>query len=353
MSVRVLVVDDTVTYRKILSEIVDSIDGMELIGTAPNGKIALDKVRALSPSLVLLDINMPVMDGLMALQKIRESFPGTEVVMVSSESGISAVNTIRALRSGAVEFIRKPDSSDNDANREILKKRIEKVLPLVKKKQKQEPENRQEAATPPKITPVIKIKPVKPSILAIGVSTGGPEALHRVVPKLPASFPLPIAVVQHMPPVFTGALAAELNRKSALNVVEASEGEKMEPGKAVIAAGGKHMGIKQEKGAFYCYLSDAPPENSCRPSVDFTFRSLALAAGSRGVLAVIMTGMGNDGALGVKELKKGNCYCITQTESSCVVYGMPRAVDEYGLSDQRVDLDRISLKLIQIAGGGV
>jgi two-component system chemotaxis response regulator CheB len=186
-------------------------------------------------------------------------------------------------------------------------------------------------------------------VVAIGVSTGGPEALTKLIPQLPADLAVPVVLVQHMPPVFTKSLADSLAKKSPLRIVEASDGETIQRGSVYIAPGGRHMVVRRAEGAGNAVvvgLNDGPPENSCRPAVDVLFRSVAAVYGDKGILTVILTGMGSDGCAGVRTCKRASCFCITQSEATCVVYGMPRAVDEAGLSDLSLPLDKISAEIV-------
>ena len=271
------------------------------------------------------------------------------MVMVSGITTRSADTTIEALQLGAVDFIRKPDGADASANLAQLKNDIVSVLRLVKLRQLTSPFscNKPVAA---QSRPVVSVeKPVSAAILpryfgvcAIGVSTGGPEALSKLVPALIGPFSVPIVCVQHMPPMFTKSLAESLTKKSKIMVVEATEAEELLPGKMYIAPGGHHLVVRQKDGKAVAGINDGPPENSCRPSVDVLFRSVGSVYGDKGVLAVVLTGMGNDGCSGVRALKRRGCYCITQSEQTCVVYGMPRAVDEAGLSDKSLPLSAIA-----------
>jgi two-component system chemotaxis response regulator CheB len=353
MGLRVLVVDDTVTYRKILSEVIKDMSDMEAASTAPGGAIALKKLSQEKIDLVLLDVHMPDMDGVETLKRIRKEFPAVAVVMVSGVTTRSADTTIEALQLGAVDFIRKPDGPDAAANLARLKSDIQAVIRLVKIRQLTS------ASGPSKPAPVkpaaALLKPETPvkatalprsfGVCVIGVSTGGPEALSKLVPALNGPLPAPILCVQHMPPMFTKSLADSLAKKSKIKVVEAIENEPVEPGVMYIAPGGRHMTVRKTEGVVKIGLNDGPPENSCRPSVDVLFRSAAAAYGDGGILSVILTGMGNDGCSGVRTLKRGGCYSITQSENTCVVYGMPRAVDEAGLSDKSLALEAIPAEI--------
>jgi two-component system, chemotaxis family, protein-glutamate methylesterase/glutaminase len=353
MALKTLIVDDTVTYRKILSEILSEIPDVEMAGTAPSGSLALKKLAQEKIDFVLLDVHMPDMDGVETLKRIKNDFPGVAVVMVSGVTTRSADTTIEALELGAVDFIRKPDSADAAANLVQLKNDIISVVRLVKLRQLTSSITGGKSIAKPEVKqprmaiPLEKAVSAAPlpryfGVCAIGVSTGGPEALSKLVPALIGPFSVPIVCVQHMPPMFTKSLAESLTKKSKIMVVEASEAEELLPGKMYIAPGGHHLVVRQKDGKAVAGINDGPPENSCRPSVDVLFRSVGAVYGDKGVLAVVLTGMGNDGCSGVRALKRRGCYCITQSEQTCVVYGMPRAVDEAGLSDKSLPLEAIA-----------
>jgi len=195
--------------------------------------------------------------------------------------------------------------------------------------------------------------PGRIDVVGIGVSTGGPNALAELIPRLPADLPVPILLVQHMPPVFTASLAEHLDQKSGLSVREARDGEQVLPGRVYIAPGGRHMVVRRLPDAEHPIvgLNENPPENSCRPSVDVLFRSMA-AQYDGNMLAVVMTGMGNDGCEGVRAMKRRGCLCLTQSEASCIVYGMPLSVDEAGLSDEQVPLDRLADRIVHLVRKG-
>jgi two-component system chemotaxis response regulator CheB len=362
---RVLIVDDTIVYRRILSEVVEALGDTVLVGTAPHGRLAMSKLEQGPVDLVLLDVEMPEMNGLETLKEIRRLYPATCVIMISGTNMSSAEITLRCLEQGAIDFLRKPEGTDAEASRNELK---DKLRPLLRHVQtrinlqlgsagRTAPAGHQAPATPKVAVPAVVHHLPRPAHLApspsrfevvgIGVSTGGPNALLEVIPRLPADFPVPVLLVQHMPPLFTASLAEHLNQRSKLSVREARNGEPILPGSVLIAPGGMHMVLRRysdgdsgEKTTVVG-LNENPPENSCRPSVDVLFRSLA-AQYEGHMLAVIMTGMGNDGCEGVRAMKRRGCLCLSQTEATCVVYGMPLAVDEAGLSDEQVPLDRLA-----------
>lgn len=362
MAIRTLIVDDTVTYRKIISDVMAKFDDVEVVATAGSGSIALKKLAMIPADLVLLDVNMPDMDGLETLKRIRSQYPLMLVVMVSGSTTRSAQTTIQALEIGAIDFIPKPEGQDFAASMQQLSASFAPVLRLVQMRMHTAGIRREPVS-------VVGHKPVSPvpiavpiradassgtamsmprvfGVLAIGVSTGGPEALNKLIPALPANLSVPVLMVQHMPPMFTKSLAESLDRKSPLHVKEAEEGEAIVKGTVYIAPGGRHMTVRRkDDGVVVVALNDGPPENSCRPAVDVLFRSVATTYGDKGVLSVILTGMGSDGCNGVRALKRKGCCSITQSEASCVVYGMPRAVDEAGLSDRSLGLEQIPAEI--------
>jgi two-component system chemotaxis response regulator CheB len=354
MPIPTLIVDDTITYRKILSEAAGAFPELGVVGTAPSGSIALKKMAQMPVRLVLLDIHMPDMDGVETLRHIKTDFPDTFVVMVSGISSRGADTTIKALELGALDFIRKPDGATPEENFKHLVDDLRPVVRLVEMRQ-----NLQESATVRKKDPLPEareipeprqrtagILPSRFSVVAIGVSTGGPEALSRLIPQLPGDLGVPVVLVQHMPPIFTRSLADSLAKKSKLRVVEAEEGQVVSANIVYIAQGGRHMTVRQSEEHVAISLNDGPPENSCRPAVDVLFRSVASVYGEKGVLAVILTGMGNDGCSGVRTLKRKSCLCISQTEAPCVVYGMPRAIDEARLSDVSLPIGEIAEEIV-------
>jgi two-component system chemotaxis response regulator CheB len=369
---RVLIVDDTVVYRRILSEVVEAMPDMVLVGTAPHGRLALAKLEQTPADLVLLDVEMPEMDGLEALREIRKRFPATSVVMVSGTNMTSAEITLRCLEQGALDFVRKPEAADAEASRTELKDMLRPLLRHVQTRvnlhrgsgglgEARPPAGALGRTAAPAAAPVAppvrsgRLAPVpqRIDIVAIGVSTGGPNALAELIPRLPADFPVPILLVQHMPPVFTASLAEHLDQRSKVSVREARDGEPVQAGCVYIAPGGKHMVFRRLPGAGdgmaapIIGINENPPENSCRPSVDVLFRSLA-AQCEGNMLAVVMTGMGNDGCEGVRAMKRRGCLCLTQSEASCIVYGMPLSVDEAGLSDEQVPLDRLADRIVHL-----
>jgi two-component system chemotaxis response regulator CheB len=369
---RVMVVDDTVTYRRILSDVIEGLGDAEVVATAPQGRLALARLEQGPVDLVLLDLEMPEMDGLETLSHIRRLYPDISVVMISGQNARAAEATIQALAQGALDFVRKPEGNDPEASRRELKETLKPLLRHVRMRHNLRAEAPAPSSSTPKVTATPPPAPAPPrlaatahtaplplrfEVLGVGVSTGGPNALGEFIPGLPADFPLPILLVQHMPAGFTASLAEHLDKRSKLEVCEASEGETIRSGRVYIAPGGRHMVVRRrpatdtEPEALIVGLNENPPENSCRPSVDVLFRSIA-AQFDGGMLSVIMTGMGNDGREGVRAMKRRGCYCLSQGADSCVVYGMPLAVDEAGLSDERVPLAALGYRVNQLASRG-
>lgn len=358
---KIMVVDDTIVYRKILSDIVEQLKDTELLATASNGKIALQKLEHSQPDLVMLDISMPEMDGLETLRNIKSKYPEIEVVMVSGMDRSNANLTVQALENGALDFIAKPETSSPKESADTLLSVLRPVVNLVRTKmisritrstlaapiQVREPER---PAPPP--VPERKPKIGKIDAVAIGVSTGGPNALHSMIPQLGSNLRVPGFMVQHMPPMFTASLAERLDKDSGVTVVEAADGEQAVPGTIYIAPGGKHMVVRKNfDGSTRIGIIDTPPVNSCKPSVDVLFRSIATVYGGN-VLTVILTGMGNDGASGVSSLKRKGAYSIIQDKETSVVWGMPGAVNELNAADEILPLNQIAGRILKIIDQG-
>ena len=368
--IRVLVVDDTVLYRKILSDILARIPDVEVVGTANNGRIALAKIDQLKPDLLTLDFEMPEMDGLTTLRELQRLKLDVAVVMVSAHTSEGAAVTIKALEGGAFDFITKPDSTSLEQNRESLLRQLRPVIQSVSTRKllrstlsgarapsspRPAPPVRPAAAgiqaKPPGATPAgqpPRIVAAAPggriAIVAIGVSTGGPNALAEVIPKLSRTFRVPVVIVQHMPPVFTKALADSLNQKSVLNVTEARDEEQLLAGNVYLAPGAKQMKVVKRAAGEFLQLTDDPPENHCRPSVDYLFRSVASVYGNRSI-GVIMTGMGSDGVKGLQLMKQQGAQVIAQDQASCVVFGMPMEAIKAGVADVIVPLPQIAAEI--------
>ncbi|MGM0417094.1 MAG: protein-glutamate methylesterase/protein-glutamine glutaminase [Thermodesulfobacteriota bacterium] len=360
--IKVLVVDDTIFYRKILSDIFKEIPGVEVVGSANSGKVALSKIKSLEPDLITLDVEMPVMNGLEVLEEINKNNIDIQVLMVSTLTGKGSQITIRALELGAFDFIEKPQEGGSmKENTEKVKADLVPIIEtflhrkkqkrLFKSKQARVPENKTGVKTPDKkpvqVSKSFSLKS-KSEIIAIGISTGGPNALSKMIPLLPADLGVPVLVVQHMPPVFTASLAKSLNSKSKLEVSEAINGETILPNKIYIAPGGKQMKISASNDGQrrLIKITDDPPENSCRPSADYLFRSVSDYYVGRAT-GVIMTGMGSDGYKGLVEMHKKNSTIIAQSEETCTVYGMPKAAVDSNIADIICPLEKIADEIVK------
>ncbi|MBU0967132.1 MAG: chemotaxis-specific protein-glutamate methyltransferase CheB [Proteobacteria bacterium] len=356
---KVLIVDKTVGYRKLMAEALSGIPGVEVAGTAPSSTLALRKLSQTPFDVVLLDCEADGRGCLDFLDHIQRDFVHVEVIIVGGSISKNSSATIRAMGKGTMAFIEKPEKTDGEQALQQLRNdllplfRVLKTRSLTRQQQhiartESLPRERQPSpgAALRKAAPALP--PGSLEVVAIGISTGGPNALTQLIPAFPANFPLPILIVLHMPVEFTATLARDLDRKSQLRVKEAQKGDPVAPGTVLLAPGGRHMLVRSEAKKMVIGLDDGPKENSCRPAVDFLFRSLADCYGEGAVLAVIMTGMGNDGMRGMRKLKEKNCYSLSQSEASCVVYGMPKAVDDAGLSDESVDLEKLAERICEI-----
>ncbi|QDU58012.1 protein-glutamate methylesterase/protein-glutamine glutaminase [Aeoliella mucimassa] len=354
--IRMLVVDDSALYRKFVSQVLEADERIDVVGTAVNGRVALEKIESLKPDLITLDLEMPELDGLGVLKHLQQQKSSVGAIVLSALSAEGATATTRALDAGAFDFALKPSSSSPAASiAELEHSLIPKVHAYAESKARRA--SRLHTAShvdAPRVVPnttidASKLSGNKPRVVAIGVSTGGPKALMQLIPSLPGDFPVPIVLVQHMPPMFTKTLADELNRHSRLTVVEATHGEAIKPGTVYIAPGGKHMKLIRQGFSTTVVITDEPPEKNCKPSVDYMLRSVASIYGGDSLTA-ILTGMGDDGAEGCQLLKKRGGTVIAQSEASCVVYGMPRQIVEHGLADCVVPLDQIGEQLVKLVG---
>jgi two-component system chemotaxis response regulator CheB len=350
-SIGVLIVDDSVVVRGSLGRIIDAEPDLHVVTTAVNGKDALDAMRVNPVDVVLLDVEMPVMDGLTTLPILVERYPTVQVIMASSLTHDGASVTMRALALGAADFIHKPSARDGVAAIAALAKELTtKVRALGWSGRHQKPVGRQ--APLPSVAPALASAPAcviprtgtmvhtgpepardllgSQSVVAIAASTGGPNALCDVIRALPADFPLPVLITQHMPPIFTTMLAQRIDRESALACSEACDGESIQPGHIYVAPGRKHLTVVPSAGGPVVYLRDGPPENSCCPSADPMFRSVASVYGAN-VLAVVLTGMGDDGRRGCEAIVARGGRVLVQDEATSVVWGMPGSVVHAGV----------------------
>lgn len=349
--IRVLVVDDSTVIRRLLSDSLVTDAHIEVCGTAANGKIALAKIPQLNPDIVTLDMEMPEMDGITTLVELRKLYPKLPVIMFSTLTQRGAEATLDALSKGANDYVTKPANvgSVNAAMQSVRNELVPRIkafcnwaipapastLPLKAK------------TLPNKATQATK----RIDAVVIGSSTGGPNALQVVIGKLPADFPVPILVVQHMPPIFTKHLADRLNQLSALSVVEASQGDAIHAGGVWLAPGDFHMQLGRVGTDIRVRLDQGTPENSCRPAVDVLFRSAASTFGGN-VLSVVLTGMGQDGARGCEVIHDAGGRVLIQDQPTSVVWGMPGAVARAGLADTTLPLTTIANEIIKCAAVG-
>ncbi len=340
--IRVLVVDDSAYIRKVLVQMLQKSPFIEVVGTATNGKEALEKVEELNPDVITLDLIMPEMDGISFIEKQMKKKPLPIVVCsIASETGELA---LKALELGAIDFIQKPTALATEKIFEITEELINKVKTAASVNlAKLDLKPREKRLKPVDIG---KIKPVKEAIV-IGVSTGGPQALKTVIPLLPKDFPVPVLVVLHMPEGYTKIFAEKLNEFSNLKVIEAQGDELVTPGVVYMAKAGLHLSVeKRADGNIYTKTDAKPLDLLYRPSVDILFSSAARVYKDK-LIAVVLTGMGNDGLNGCREVKNNGGIVITESETTAIVYGMPKVITDEGLSDKQVHLYELVQTLIE------
>ncbi len=362
--VRVLIVDDSVVVRSLLQRWLAGCDDIEVVGAAGDGRAALQLLEQHDVDIVILDIAMPVMDGLTALPKIRERQPHAQVIISSTLTARNAEISLRALDEGAADYVTKPSGKEvvlegQDFFAELLgkiralgavgqQKRLKRRVPVSLVSVKPQPVAR-DAMKKPALSIRDPARPltfasgsnVPPEILAIGCSTGGPQALFRLLSDLPKPFPLPILIVQHMPPIFTDILAQQLSRSTGIETCEAKDGQRIFAGCAYLAPGDFHMRISREGSVARLVLTQDAPVNYCRPAVDPMFESVAAAFGQH-VLAIVLTGMGKDGLAGARIIGDAHGTVIVQDEESSVVWGMPGAVATAGLASDMASLAKLA-----------
>ena len=349
--IRVLVVDDSAFMRKVISDMLSNDEEIEVVGTAKNGKDGIDKAKVLKPHVVTLDVEMPVMDGIAALEELLELNPQPKVIMLSSLTNNGGEATMRALDAGAIDFVPKPTSSIIHFNVDDIKgDLIRKIKNAVTSNSfnciKSNTVNfRIKSEVPQRIQ---KDKDLQ-YIIAIGTSTGGPRALQEVIPFLPANIPAAILIVQHMPPGFTKSLALRLDGLSEINVKEAENGDLLKSGWAYLAPGDYHIFIDKTSGEYRIGTNQDMPMTGHRPSVNYMMNSVA-ASGHKNIIAVMMTGMGSDGSEGIARIKKAGGKTIAQNEATCVVYGMPKSAVNTGAIDKIVPLSDIAKEIIKFTG---
>jgi two-component system chemotaxis response regulator CheB len=344
---RILLVDDSSVVRRVLTDVISSDPQLEVAGTASNGRIALDRIAQLKPDLVVLDIEMPEMDGLATLVELRKKYRRLPVIMFSTLTHRGASATLDALTLGADDYVPKERNSlglaaaIDDLRHDLLPKihaLCSRDLP------RQQPEPKLQAKPPTSALP--RLPEHRIDLVVLGVSTGGPDALCKVIPGIPRELPVPLVMVQHMPPIFTKLLADRLAAKSAIPVKEAQGGEKLEPGTIWLAPGGKHLVIASALSGMYLRIDEtSPPRNFCRPSVDMLFESGVRLTGA-GTLAVVLTGMGSDGLEACTEIRKQGGQIIVQDQATSIVWGMPGAVARAGLADAVKPLQDVAQELV-------
>lgn len=362
---KVMVVDDSAFMRRVISDIINADNRFETVGTATNGRDALEKVGVFNPDVISLDIQMPIMDGLTMLKKLNKMHK-VPVVMMSTLTKEGATETIEALELGAFDFVAKPDNifkvNSDEVKKDLLEKlyqaaiagekSVTKFKPSISKTLRSKETLSFKPSTSRKsVSKKVEKKVAKTGkmekLVAIGTSTGGPRALQYVLPYLPADIDAGIVIVQHMPPGFTKSLSERLNQLSEITVKEAEHGDPIVKGTAYIAPGDRHLVVKQSGNSYYIELSDAPKKGAHKPSVDVMMTSITQIKIPK-VIGVIMTGMGADGRDGLKDLKSAReVHIIAQDEASCVVYGMPKSVVETGVADEILPLDQLSSAIIK------
>jgi len=344
--IRALIVDDSVVMRRIIGDALSRDPALETAGVASHGGIALQKIPQVNPDIVILDVEMPEMDGLTTLREIRKKYPKLPVIMFSTLTAKGAVTTIEALTAGASDYVAKP--ANMGCVSESLERLQAELIPKIKALcgGVAPPEIRNFHPNPISTGPQFRIGTAAIEIVSIGTSTGGPNALAELFKDFPGDLPVPVVIVQHMPPVFTALLAERLTAHSNLKFSEGREGEPLRAGQGYLAPGGKHMEVVQQGGIRRIHLQEGPPENSCRPAVDVLFRSVVGVYGG-GTLGVVLTGMGQDGMRGCELIRECRGQVLAQDEASSVVWGMPGAVVGAGLADKVLPLNQVANEIVR------
>ena len=356
MAKKIMLVDDSALMRRVLCDIIESDGNYKVADRANNGLEALDLLSRNQYDAVVLDVNMPKMNGLQLLQELRKFKIPARVLMASTDTREGAKTTLDALELGALDFIHKPDSVFDcrvDGFRNELLRILEVVvnskMPVYQSVEKE----RQNLQTANKMVDIARKSSAKipgSKVVAIASSTGGPKALQSVIPRLPAELDAPVLLVQHMPKGFTASLAERLDQLSPLHVKEAAEGDELMSGTVYVAMGGRHMNIRMSGGKNVVHYTDEPSREGVKPCANYMYESL-MECGYDKIIGVVMTGMGADGTEGIKSLKKKKkMHVISQDQESCTVYGMPRAIATAGLTDQVVSLEQIAQEIILNVG---
>lgn len=352
---KILVVDDSALVRRVICDIIDTDDRFQVADRATNGLEALDLLSRKSYDAVVLDVNMPKMNGLELLKELQKRKIPAKVVMASTDTREGAQTTLDALELGAIDFIHKPDSAI-DCRKNQFKDRLLQILAAVTESKAPafaKTFTMDEVKTSKKVVELVSRhadKVTGSKVVAIASSTGGPKALQSVIPRLPANLKAPVVVVQHMPSGFTASLAERLNSLSELTVKEAVEGDVLTPGIVYIAMGGKHLNIKNSAGKHVIHYSDEPNREGVKPCANYMYESLAECRFDE-MVCVVMTGMGADGTKGISYLKnQKKIHVIAQNEESCAVYGMPKNIVNSGLANQVVPLEQVAQEIIMNVG---
>jgi two-component system, chemotaxis family, protein-glutamate methylesterase/glutaminase len=341
--VRVLVVDDSAYVRKVVSQMLSRSPVLEVVGTARDGAEALERAAELHPDVITCDLNMPVLDGVGFVQQqmARRPLP-IVLISIAAESG---EQVLAALDAGAIDFVQKPTALATERLMDMADELVEKVTAAARA-----PIGRLPVPLHPPRAPLPSLGPgrgrSRVDIVVMGISTGGPQGLKRIIPRLPADFPMPVAVVLHMPVGYTETYARNLDMVCALHVIEAGDGQAVTPGTVLLAPAGRHLTFQREAGTVVTHLDMRPLDTPHRPSVDVLFQSAAEVYDGR-VLGIVMTGMGADGREGAAWIKARGGRILTEAEETCVVYGMPRSVVEAGLSDGVFPLDELAEAIME------
>ncbi len=351
--IRILVVDDSVVVRRLLTKVLSSDPDLEVVGSAPNGRIALAKVPQLNPDLVTLDLDMPEGDGPQTLSALHKSYPKLPVITFTVLTNQTPATAIDMLTLGACDYITRAVNGNNvEAAEQLIR---DELAPKIK----------MHGSTLPgegRVSPLVSLEPGKINrasarvartipksridVLVIGVSTGGPNALAELLGEFPSDFPVPVLVVQHMPSAFTNLLAERLDKSCQIRVLLGKPNETVEPGRAWVAPGNFHMAVRRDQDAVRIETNQEPPENSCRPSADVLFRSAAQVYGSH-VLGVVLTGMGQDGLRGAEKIREAGGQIFVQDEASSVVWGMPGFIANAGLADKVLPLSQLGSEIVK------
>jgi two-component system, chemotaxis family, protein-glutamate methylesterase/glutaminase len=353
--IRVLIVDDSAIMRKLVAASLSSAPEIEIVGYASSGEAACREVATLKPDLVTMDVEMPGLNGIETVRALRQSHPRLRVIMLSTLTREGAAIVLEALLAGANDYVTKPTGSLSPEQtvqhlaKELLPKIRALVLPPIKSSapRSKAPPLSPSPTSPAKQNKTARLPPRRFHLVVIGSSTGGPNALAEVFSKIPRTFPLPIVIVQHMPPMFTKVLAERLDKESPLSFCEGAHGQICLPGHVYLAPGGYHVEVHQSRGQFQLHLQQEPPEQSCRPSVDVLFRSAAQLSGVH-TLGVVLTGMGRDGCASSAQIKERGGWILAQNQATSVVWGMPGSVVEAGLADEVLPLGEMAEALLRL-----